>query len=385
MIWLKTRGRCAAAIAIGFLMLCSGMAASCITSPCLDNARRLYPAVVKIVAGDQMGSGVMVHKSGYVLTSRHVVGAEKTAVVTLSNGVDYTGSVLDTDQEKDLALIRITGGKGEFACANLGSSAESDGLQTGDAVVIAGYPAYADSTSPVVTEGILCAFPTIESVRFIQASAQVYPGSSGGPMINCFGEVIGVVNGRYTNIEAGCNTFATAVDEAAGLMLLVYGSGSAAGRPAGAPNARQSMSPRTCANVGCTAPAFTLSELGGRQVSIDSFKGRKVLLVFSGTSCPGCSQIMQCIGQVYDTWPREQLEVLVIVSGENDGEVRQWAAANGAKCKILLDSDGQAAGLYKPAGLPAAYFINRYGVIKVKRAGPWDNCAAGIDALLRLY
>ena len=385
MIWLKTRGRCAAAIAIGFLMLCSGMAASCITSPCLDNARRLYPAVVKIVAGDQMGSGVMVHKSGYVLTSRHVVGAEKTAVVTLSNGVDYTGSVLDTDQEKDLALIRITGGKGEFACANLGSSVESDGLQTGDAVAIAGYPAYADSTSPVVTEGILCAFPTIEAVRFIQASAQVYPGSSGGPMINCFGEVIGVVNGRYTNIEAGCNTFATAVDEAAGLILLVYGSGSAAESPAGAPNARQSMSPRTCANVSCMAPAFTLLELDGRQVSIDSFKGRKVLLVFSGTSCPGCSQIMQCIGQVYDTWPREQLEVLVIVSGENDGEVREWAAANGAKCKILLDSTGQAAGLYKPAGLPAAYFINRYGVIKVKRAGTWDNCAAGIDALLRLY
>jgi len=378
-------GSTATAIVIGLLFFCSFMAASCHTSPCLDNARRLYPAVVKIVAGDQMGSGVVVHKSGYVLTSRHVVGAEKMAVVTLSNGVEYAGSVLDTDREKDLAIISITGGKGEFACANLGSSLESDGLQTGDAVAIAGYPAYADSTSPVVTEGILCAFPTIEAVHFIQASAQVYPGSSGGPMINCFGEVIGVVNGRYTNIEAGCNTFATAVDEAAGLMLLVNGYGSAAGSPAGAPTVRQPMPPPTCSSVGCTAPAFTLSELDGGQVSPGSFKGRKVLLVFTGTSCPGCSQIMRCIGQVYDTWPRDQLEVLVVVSGESDGVIRGWAAANGVKCKVLSDSTGQVADLYKPAGLPASYFINRYGVIKVKRAGPWDNCAAGIDALLRLY
>jgi peroxiredoxin len=332
-----------------------------------------------------MGSGVIVHKSGYVLTSWHVVGAEKTAYVTLGSGAEYTGSVLAADQAKDLALIRITGGKGEYDCANLGSSAESDGLQTGDAIAIAGYPAYADSVSPIVSQGILCAFPTIESVRFIQASAQVYPGSSGGPMLNCFGEVIGIVNGKYTNIGTGCTTFATAIDEAATLMLLVNGSGIVTASPGTAPAAPQPMSPRTCPNVGCKAPDFTLSGLEGEQVSIDSFKGRKVLLVFAGTSCAGCSQLMQCISQVYDTWPREQLEVLVIVSGESDGAIREWAAANELKCKVLSDPAGQVVGLYRPASLPAIYFINNYGEIKVKRVGFPDSCAAGIDSLLKLY
>jgi len=366
-------------------LFCAGLAVACSTSPCLDNARRLYPAVVRIEAGDKLGSGVIVHKSGYVLTSWHVVGVEKTAYVTLNNGAGYPGNVLATDQVRDLALIQIVGGKGGFACANLGSSVESDGLQTGDDIAIAGYPAYADVGSPTVSRGVLCAFPTMESVRFIQASAQVYPGSSGGPMINCFGEVIGIVNSRYTNIGDGCTTFATAIDEAYGLMKLIDGTGDAVGSPAGAAAAPQSMVSPTCPNVGCVAPAFTLSGLDGKQVSLDSFKGRKVLLVFTGTSCPGCSELMRCISQVYDAWPRDQLEVLVVVSGGSDSAAGGWATANGVKCRVLPDPTGQVTGLYKPASLPATYFINTYGEIKVKRAGLWDNCAAGIDTLLKLY
>jgi len=373
------------AMAGGFLLFCAGLAASCTTSPCADNARKISQAVVRIVAGDKMGSGVMVHKSGYVLTSWHVVGAEKTAFVTVGSGVEYPGVVLATDRARDLALIQVAGGKGDFACANLGSSAESDGLQIGDAVAVTGYPAYADVGSPIVFEGIICAFPAIESARFIQVSAQVYPGSSGGPMVNCFGEVIGIVNGRYTNLGAGCTTFATAIDEASGLMKLVDGPADTAGSPAGAAPAPQQVVPRTCPNVGCTAPLFTLNGLDGKQVSLDSFRGKKVVLVFTNTFCDGCSQLMQCISQVYGEWPRDQLEVLVVVSGESGSAVREWAAANGIKCKVLPDPAGQVAGLYKPAGLPATYFINRYGEIKIKKAGPWDNCAAGIDALLKLY
>jgi peroxiredoxin len=305
--------------------------------------------------------------------------------VTLGSGVEYPGAVLASDRARDLALIQVAGGKGDFACANLGSSAESDGLQISDAVAVTGYPAYADVGSPIVSEGSICAFPAIESARFIQVSAQVYPGSSGGPMVNCFGEVIGIVNGRYTNMGTGCTTFATAIDEASALMKLVDGQGDTAGSPAGAAPAPQQVVPRTCPNVGCVAPAFTLNGLDGKQVSLDSFKGKKVILVFAGPSCPGCSQLMQCISQVYGDWPRDQLEVLVVVSGESDISIREWAAADGIKCKVLPDPGGHVAGLYKPATLPATYFINRYGEIKIKKAGPWDNCAAGIDALLKLY
>lgn len=366
-------------------MCCAGLAASCSSSPCMDKAQKLFPAVVSIEAGDQLGSGVIVHKSGYVLTSRHVVGAEKTAYVTLNSGEKYTGSVLATDQARDLALIQIAGGKGEFACANLGNPAESDGLQTGDTIAIAGFPAYAGTGSPTVTLGVVCAFPAMESVHFIQSSAQVYPGSSGGPMINCFGEVIGIVNSKYANMGNACSTFATAIDEASALLKLADGTGDTEGSPAAAPAAPQPVVTRTCPNVGCVAPAFKLNDLDGKPVSLESFKGRKVLLVFAGLSSPGCEQLMQCISQVYGSWPRDQLEVLVVVSGENENAVRDWASTNGVKGRVLSDPAGQVTAIYKPASLPAIYFLNTYGEIKIKRAGLWDNCVAGIDALLKLY
>jgi peroxiredoxin len=380
----STSSRLIITVAAGLLIVCAGTA-SCKSSPGADSARRLYPAVVKIMAGDKMGSGVIVNNSGCALTSWHVVGDEKTVYVMLSNGVVCEGSVLAADQSKDLALVMITDGTGEFICANLGSSAESDGLQIGDAVTIAGYPAYADSISPILSEGIVCAFPRIESVGFIQSSAQVYPGSSGGPMINRYGEVIGIVNGKYTNVSAGCTTFATAAEEAVELMDLVCGSNKAEASDADMPAVGQIPSSRSCPNVGCKAPAFTLSGPDGEQVSVDACKGRKVLLVFAGSTCPGCSELMQCVSQVYDAWPREQLEVLVIVSGESDAVVREWAAVNRIKCRVLSDPEGKAADLYRPAGLPAFYFIDAYGQIKIKRAGILDNCVTDVDTLLRLY
>ncbi len=371
-------------VAAVLLIICAGTA-SCRSSPGADSARKLYPAVVKIMAGDKMGSGVIVNNSGCALTSWHVVGEEKTVYVMLSNGAVCEGSVLAADQSKDLALVMITGGTGEFIYANLGSSAESDGLQIGDVVTIAGYPAYADSISPTLSEGIVCAFPKIESVGFIQSSAQVYPGSSGGPMMNRFGEVIGIVNGKYTNISAGCTTFATAAEEAVELIDLVYGSDKVEASDADMPVVGQFQTSRTCPNVGCKAPSFTLSGLDGEQVSIDAYKGRKVLLVFAGSTCPGCPQLIQCVSQVYDAWPREQLEVLVIVSGESDEVVREWAAGNRIKCRVLSDPEGQAADLYRPACLPAVYFIDAYSQIKIKRAGTLDSCVMDIDTLLRLY
>jgi len=371
------------AIALSLSVVCTGT--SCSLSPDAEGARRLYPAVVKIVAGNRMGSGVIVHNSGLVLTSWHVVEEEKTANVISSNGVTYEGNVLAVNRDRDLALIAIKGSSGGFPSANLGSSMESDGLQIGDAIAIAGYPAYSDSVSPVLSEGIICAFPTIESVDFIQASAQVYPGSSGGPMINKFGEVIGIVNGRYTNISAGCATFATAVDEAAELMNTVNKSDGGGESVTNKKAAGQVNSSRICASVGCKAPGFLLPELDGQQVSLESCKGRKVLLVFAGSPCTGCSQLIQCVSKIYDAWPREQLEVLVIASGESEAAVSEWVAANGIKCKVLLDKEREAADLYSPSALPAVYFIDTYGRIKIKRTEIKDSCEAEIDTLLRLY
>jgi len=378
-----TRGRLIMAAALALLAVCVG--SSCLLSPVSNDISGLYPAVVRIVCGNKLGSGVMVQSSGCVLTSWHVVGEDKTAYVVSSKGVEYEGSVMAADRQKDLAIITVKGGTDDFSCANLGSSQESDGLQIGDAVTIAGYPAYSSSAGPILSEGVICAFPVIESVAFIQSSAQVYPGSSGGPMISRFGDVIGIVNGRYTNISEGCTTFATAADEAVELMNIVYGSDIAGVVNVHKAAGEQASVPRTCPNVGCKAPGFILSEPNGERSSIESFRGRKVLLVFAGSACTGCLQLMQCVSKISDNWPRAQLEVLVVVSKEDDAAVREWIEANEINCRVLLDTDGRVRDLYGPAALPALYFIDKYGRIKIKRVNIRDHCTVEIDSLLRLY
>ncbi len=367
------------------ILLLTGLGNSCSFVQYSDNARKVLPATVRIIAGDSLGSGVVVGKAGLVLTSNHVIADSKIAEVIFVDGAKYQGRSLLTDAGKDLALIQIENNGVAFPCANLGNSAESDELQTGDNVEIVGYPAFTESEAPAVTSGRISGFPRIESVQFIQTCAHVYPGNSGGPVINRFGEVIGIVNGKYSNVEDSCATFATAISEAEDLIARVNDQGQLdPGRDKGSIN-KPVVTQTVCPNAGCTAPDFTLQSLDGKSISLRSLKGKKALLIFAGTGCPACSQVMQCVSPVYAAWPRGLLETLVIISREKSSNMELWAKENNVKCPVLPDPAGEVYNLYQPAGLPAMYFINTYGDIKIKRTIHFDKCAAEVDALLRLY
>ncbi len=156
----------------------------------------------------------------------------------------------------------------QLPCANLGSSVESDGLQIGDYLEIIGYPAYTGSEAPAVTRGQISGFPGIESVQFIQTCAPVYPGNSGGPVINRFGEVIGIVNGKYTNASDRCATFATAISEAEGLIAQANGQGQLNQGRDNVSTGKPIVTQTICPNVGCRAPDFTLSALSGQSATL---------------------------------------------------------------------------------------------------------------------
>lgn len=335
------------------------------------------PVTVRIVAGDSLGSGVVVGKAGLVLTSNHVVADSKMAEVFFIDGTGYPGRLLLTDAGKDLALIQLEGGGAQFPCASLGSSAESDGLQTGDNLEIIGYPAFTGSDAPVVTAGRISGFPRIESVQFIQTCAPVYPGNSGGPVINRFGEVIGIVNGKYTNASDRCATFATAISEADSMIAEADGRGQ---DPINKPVITQSI----CPNVGCRAPGFTLSSTDGKQYSLQSLKGKKSILIFTGQNYSSMSRSLECLTKLYGLWPRGQLEIVMVVS-QNNGDAADWVKANGIKFPVLTDADGGVSGIYGAGAVPAYYFLNAYCEIKIKKAAAVDLCYEEMDALLRLY
>lgn len=138
-----------------------------------------------------LGSGVIVDKSGYILTNNHVVEQATKIEVRLDDGGRFPARVIGSDVETDLAVIKIDAGR-DLPVAKLGNS---DGVQVGDWVLAFGSPFGLQAT---VTAGIVSAkdranLPGSEQFqRFIQTDAAINPGNSGGALVNIAGEVIGI-------------------------------------------------------------------------------------------------------------------------------------------------------------------------------------------------
>jgi len=137
-----------------------------------------------------LGSGVIVDaKQGLVLTNNHVIEGADDIQVTLDDGRVLTGEVVGTDEDTDVAVLRIP-------AENLSAVpvARSSNLRVGDFVVAVGNPFGLGQT---VTEGIVSALgrsglPGLGYQNFIQTSASINPGNSGGALVNLRGELVGI-------------------------------------------------------------------------------------------------------------------------------------------------------------------------------------------------
>src|SRR5579871_2627252 len=153
-----------------------------------------------------LGSGVIVDPKGYILTNRHVVEKADRIRVRFEDdppGVQHDAKVIGTDQETDLAVIKVDVDHA-LPAAKLGNS---DGMQVGDWVLAIGSPFGQAGT---VTAGIVSAkgrdiVPGRQFQTFIQTDAAINPGNSGGPLVNMDGEIIGINTAilSETNAYAG--------------------------------------------------------------------------------------------------------------------------------------------------------------------------------------
>ena len=139
------------------------------------------------------GSGVIIDKDGLVLTNAHVVERVDDVEITLADGTICEGSVLGSDSITDIALVKIEDQiNSEFA--PLG---DSENLEVGDWAIALGTPYGLEKT---VTLGIVSSLHRdINALGFsdkrldlIQTDAAINPGNSGGPLVNSYGEVIGI-------------------------------------------------------------------------------------------------------------------------------------------------------------------------------------------------
>src|SRR6266700_3975481 len=150
-----------------------------------------------------LGSGVIVDSKGFIVTNRHVVEKADRVRVRLQDdppGVQHDAKVIGTDQETDLAVIKVDVDHA-LPVAKLGNS---DSMQVGDWVLAVGSPFGLQAT---VTAGIVSAkgrniVPNRQFQSFIQTDAAINPGNSGGPLVNLDGEVIGINTAILTDTNA---------------------------------------------------------------------------------------------------------------------------------------------------------------------------------------
>ena len=140
----------------------------------------------------------IINEDGYVVTNQHVIDHAESITVNLANGEKFPATVVGQDYELDLAVLKISANQ-KFSWLELG---DSDSLRVGDWVVAIGNPYGLDHT---VTAGLVSAQGRPMQIEdrvyknLIQTDAAINPGSSGGPLLNLKGEVVGIntaVNAR---------------------------------------------------------------------------------------------------------------------------------------------------------------------------------------------
>ena len=139
--------------------------------------------------------------------------------------------------------------------------------------------------------------------------------------------------------------------------------------------------------TGQTAPDFTLKDLDGKSVTLSSYKGKVVILVFWAAWCPPCKEELQSLNKLYSMYKNRGLVILAVSSDKSLSTVKDFIAHNPVNYSVLFDEKlAVARDLYKAFMVPTTFVIERRGNIFKKHFGEQDwtkpALVKEIDALL---
>ena len=156
-----------------------------------DIYQQNIPSVVSISSSHGTGTGVILSSDGYIVTNAHVVEDAASISIRLTDDRDFSAQLIGCDTVSDLAVLRIDAR--DLLPAQFG---DSDILRVGDSVAAIGDPLGVDLRG-TYTDGIISAINRDvnmngRTMTLIQTNAALNSGNSGGPLINCYGQVIGI-------------------------------------------------------------------------------------------------------------------------------------------------------------------------------------------------
>ena len=202
--------------------------------------RRCIGSVVSIVtvtpSGKASGTGIIMSEDGYVITNHHVIESAQAVSVLTSDNQEYAASVVGSDETSDLAVLKV-----EAEGLQAAEFGDSSVLQVGDSVAAIGDP-LGTALRGTMTDGIISAINRDLTVNdrtmsLIQTNAALNNGNSGGPLINCYGQVIGINTVKMSSYYTATASveglgFAIPISVAKPIIDELIENGYVAGRPA---------------------------------------------------------------------------------------------------------------------------------------------------------
>lgn len=175
--------------------------------------KEVSPSIVSIIADDitigaeASGSGVIMSEDGYVITNQHVVDGSNKFTVVMNDGTQYEAELIGEDAKTDLAVLRIDP-EGDLQPAEFG---DSDKLTVGDRCYAIGSPGGVEYQN-TFTGGYVSAINRDVTINdrvmtLIQTDAAINPGSSGGALINKYGQVVGITSSKLSSNSMGEASF----------------------------------------------------------------------------------------------------------------------------------------------------------------------------------
>jgi len=200
---------------------------------------KVIPSVASIscrqAGGSSSGTGIVMTQDGYVITNYHVIDDAAQIDVLVSGGREYPAQIVGGDEISDLAVLKI-----EAEGLSPAEFGDSEVLRVGDQVVAVGDPLGAELRG-TMTDGIISAINRDLSVdgrqmTLLQTNAALNSGNSGGPLINCYGQVIGIntikMSGSMFEASVEGLGFAIPVSIAKPIVEELILNGYVSGRPA---------------------------------------------------------------------------------------------------------------------------------------------------------
>ena len=175
------------------------------------------------------GSGFIITKDGYVVTNHHVIENATTITVTLTSGESYPAELIGSDEENDVALLKI-----DAADLPVVSIGDSDDLQVGAQVAAIGNPL--GELTNTLTVGYVSALDREINtdgtpINMLQTDAAINSGNSGGPLFDMYGNVIGITTAKYASSTVEGLGFAIPINDAMKIVADLKMYGYVIGRP----------------------------------------------------------------------------------------------------------------------------------------------------------